>query len=118
MRNILLAVLFCLNAAPLLAAPFLVCDQYPFETETGLNVASFTISGLPGAAVTVPATIDPTSKGAYLHYDLASVTLVNGTVYTITAFATNTYGLSGPSATVVFTRGVPAAPGNLRISPN
>ena len=100
------------------AAPFLVCDEYPFMTESGLNVASFTVGGLPGSPITVPATINPTSQGQFLHYDLANVTLVNGQTYTITAFATNIYGASGAPGTVVFTRGVPAAPGNLRISPN
>jgi hypothetical protein len=100
-----------------IATPFLVCDEYPFQSESGLNIASFTIGGLPGSPITVPATVDPTSNGQYLHYDLANVTLVNGEAYTVTAFATNTYGTSGPPATVIFTRGVPAAPGNLRISP-
>jgi hypothetical protein len=101
-----------------MAAPFLVCDEYPFMTEGGLNIASFTVGGLPGGGVTVPATVNPTSQGQYLHYDLANVALTNGQSYSITAFATNVYGTSGPPSTVVFTRGVPAAPGNLRISPN
>ena len=98
------------------AAPFLVCDQYPFQSETGLNIASFTIGGLPGSPITVPATIDPQSNGQYLHYDLATVSLQNGQVYTITAFATNVYGIPGAAATVIFTRGVPAPPSNFRIS--
>jgi len=114
---IAIALLFgCVQAS--LGAPFLVCDEYPFMTESGLNVASFVIDGLPGSPITVPATINPTSQGQFLHYDLANVTLVNGQTYTITAFATNIYGASGAPGTVVFTRGVPAAPGNLRISPN
>jgi hypothetical protein len=116
MKLIFLIVLFLSRAA--MAAPFLVCDEYPFMTESGLNVTSFTVGGLPGGTITVPATINPTSQGQYLHYDLANVTLVNGQSYTITAFATNIYGSSGPPATVIFTRGVPAAPANLRISPS
>jgi hypothetical protein len=107
-----------LSIVHLAAAPFLVCDEYPFMTESGLNVASFTVGGLPGGAVTLPAVVNPTSQGQFLHYDLANVTLQNGQSYTITAFATNVYGLSGPPASLVFTRGAPAAPGNLRISPN
>ena len=100
------------------ATPFLVCDEFPFQTETGLNVASFTVGGLPGSPITVPATVNPTSKGQYLHFDLGTIVLITGNSYTITAFATNTYGASGPPATLVFTRGVPSAPANLRISPN
>jgi|SRR6516162_881407 hypothetical protein len=99
------------------AAPFLVCDQYPFQTESGLNVASFVIGGLPGSPIAVPATVDPTSNGQYLHYDLANINLSNGTSYTITAFAVNVYGSSGPASTVVFTKGVPASPSHLTISP-
>ena len=112
-----LAFMFLL-ATSVLGSPFLVSDQYPFETESGLNIASFTIGGLPGSPITVPATVDATSKGQYLHYDLANVVLVTGNSYTITAFATNVYGSAGPPSTVVFTRGVPSAPANLRISPN
>jgi len=110
----------CLLASVLSAhaAPFLVCDEYPFMTEGGLNVAAFVVGGLPGGSVTVPATVNPTSQGQYLHYDLAPVALVNAQSYTITVFAVNVYGSSGPASTVVFTKGSPAAPGNLRISPN
>jgi hypothetical protein len=115
MRTILLLLAL---VARIQAAPFLVSDEYPFMSEGGLNVAAFTVGGLPGGAVTVPATVNPSSQGQYLHYDLAQVVLVSGQSYSITAFATNVYGLSGPPATVVFTRGVPAAPANLRISPN
>ena len=113
---LILSLLLC--ARIVVASPFLVCDEYPFMTEGGLNVASFTIGGLPGGSVTTPATVNPTSQGQYLHYDLANVAFVNGYSYSISVNATNVYGSSGPPATVVFTRGVPAAPGNLRISPN
>ena len=115
MRTLLCLLLLCGFAH---ATPFLVCDEYPFQTETGLNIATFTLGGLPGSPITVPATINPTSQGQYLHYDLGGLTLTTGTVYTITAFATNTYGAAGAPSTVIFTRGVPAAPANLRISPN
>jgi len=118
--KILFLCTFLLAASVLTAkaAPFLVCDEYPFNKETGLNVASFTIGGLPGGSITVPATVDATSEGQYLHYDLGNLTFVTGTSYTVTAYATNVYGLAGPPASLVFTRGVPAAPGNLRIAPN
>jgi hypothetical protein len=112
---LLLAVMATISAQ---AAPFLACDEYPFLAEAGLNVASFTVGGLPGSPITVPATVNPTSQGQYLHYDLANVILQNGQSYTITAFATNAYGNSGAPSTVVFTKGVPAAPGHLAISPN
>jgi len=111
-------LLFLVALAPANAAPFLVSDEYPFNTETGLNVASFTVGGLPGGSVTLPATVNQTSQGQYLHYDLGNLSFTTGQSYTITAYATNLYGLSGPPASLVFTRGVPAAPGNLRISPN
>jgi hypothetical protein len=117
--KILCGFLFALSVvAAAKAAPFLVCDEYPFNTETGLNVSTFTVGGLPGGSVSVPATINQTSQGQYLHYDLGNLAFTTGTSYTITAFATNLYGLSGPPASLVFTRGVPAAPGNLRISSN
>ena len=92
----LLVLLALLSSAH--AAPFLVCDEYPTNTEAGLNIATFTIGGLPGSPITIPATINTTTQGQYVHY------------------ATNVYGASGAAATVVFTRGVPSAPGNLRIS--
>lgn len=116
MKTLLLILLALANVA--WGSPFLVCDEFPFQTEGGLNIATFTIGGLPGSPITVPATVNPTSQGQYLHYDLANVILVSGNSYTITAFATNVYGTSGPPATVVFTKGVPAAPSGLKISPN
>jgi len=115
MRTLLLLLILTQCA---IAAPFIVCDEYPFQSESGLNIAVFVVGGLPNSPVTVPATINPTSQGQFLHYDLAQVALVKGQAYSITAFATNIYGNAGPPATVVFTVGVPAAPGNLRISPN
>jgi len=117
MKYLLLALLLAAMIS-VKAAPFLVCDEYPFQTEIGLNVASFTIGGLPGSPIIVPATIDSTSQGQFLHYDLANVVLQNGQSYTITAYATNTYGSAGAPSTVVFTKGVPAAPQHLSISPN
>jgi hypothetical protein len=110
--------LLLLLAQCAVAAPFLTCDEYPLMSESGLNIASFVIGGLPGSPITVPATIDAQSSGQFLHYDLSNVTLVNGQSYSITAYAINVYGSAGAASTIIFTRGVPAAPGNLRISPN
>ena len=99
------------------AAPFLVCDPYPVQTEAGLSIAAFNISGLSAQSFNVAAQIN-TDGTQQLHYDLALSPLVNGQQYTISVFAINAYGLGGAAAQLVFTRGIPSTPSNLRIAPN
>ena len=97
------------------ASPFLVCDPYAPQTEVGLKVVSFTISGLSASPITIVALV--ASDGSQsLRYDLGLAGLVKGTRYTASVIATNGYGLSSPPSTVSFTLGVPAPPPNLRIS--
>jgi hypothetical protein len=95
------------------AAPFLVCDPYAVQAETGLNVVSFIVTGLSANPLTVQATIN-TDGSQYLHYDLGSLPKQQ---YTVTASAVNGYGgVSSPTAPFVFTLGVPITPSNLRLS--
>ena len=111
-----IALLFLLVLCALArGAPYLVCDPYPANTEGGLNVGVFVINGLSANAITSNAVI--ASDGSQsLHYDLGQTALTNGTQYTISVYAVNDYGIAGNPATLVFTKGVPAPPGNLRIS--
>ena len=112
----LFVFLLVLIVRNLSAAPFLVCDPYAANTEAGLNVATFIINGLGTTAISSPAVIN--SDGSQvLHYDLGTALLVNGTKYTISVNAVNGYGGVSDPATLIFTKGVPAPPSNLRISP-
>jgi len=108
--------LFLLWGNRTLASPFLVCDPYVANAEVGLNVVQFNISGLSANVINTAATINGDGTQS-LHYDLALTPLANGK-YTISVTATNGYGLTGDPATLVFTRGVPGPPSNLRISQN
>lgn len=110
-----LAVLLLL-AARAFAAPFLICDPYAVNTEAGLNVGTFIINGLTMNAITSPALINSDGTQS-LHYDLGTAPLTNGTKYTISVQAVNGYGGVSDPSSLVFTKGVPAPPGNLRISP-
>jgi hypothetical protein len=103
-----------LLASRLCAAPFLVCDTNPLNGDSSLNVATYLITGLGTTPISVQATTD-NAGGQFLHYDLA--TLPNGH-YTVTAAALNAFGISSPeSAPLTFTKGAPATPLNLRLSP-
>src|SRR5262245_18891921 len=113
MRTFLLILLGVISAS---AAPFLTCDPYPIQTEAGLNVGQFVISGLAATNLTVPATINPDGT-QFLHYDLALSVLTNGTKYSISVVAVNGYGGISDPSTLLFTKGVPAPPSSLRISP-
>jgi hypothetical protein len=96
------------------AAPFLVCDTNPLNADSSLNVATYVITGLGTNPIAVQAMTD-SAGGQFLHYDLA--TLPNGH-YTVTAAAVNSLGISSPdSAPLTFTKGAPATPLNLRLSP-
>ena len=106
----------CLLAVSAKAAPFLVCDPYAVNTEAGLNVTQFVINGLATTGITVPATVAADGT-QYLHYDLALAVLTNGTKYTLSVNAVNGYGGVSDPSTLIFTKGVPAPPSNLRISP-
>jgi hypothetical protein len=110
-------LLLLLSVGRLVAAPFLVCDPYPVQTQSTLNIAAFNVTGLTPQPFNVNATIagDGTQS---LHYDLSQVTLTNGQTYTVQVFAVNNLGIAGPSSSLTFQLGVPAAPSNLRISPN
>jgi hypothetical protein len=110
----LLCLGLLLVASKLCAAPFLVCDTNPLNTDSSLNVATYVITGLGTNPISVNASTDA-SGGQFLHYDLA--TLPNGK-YTVTAAAVNSLGIaSAQSAPLVFTKGAPATPQNLRLSP-
>jgi hypothetical protein len=112
MKAILLILLAL--ASKLFAAPYLTCDINPLNTDNSLNVVSYVITGLGANPITVQATTDA-NGGQYLHYDLA--TLPNGQ-YSVTAAALNYLGLSSPqTAPLTFTKGAPATPLNLRLSP-
>jgi hypothetical protein len=112
MKYLLLTILLAGFVHALMAAPFLACDPYPVQAESGLNVTSFILTGL-GNPVTVTATIN-TDGSQFLHYDLGA--LPRGQ-YTVTASAVNGYGgVSSPTLPFTFTLGVPVAPNNLRLS--
>jgi hypothetical protein len=96
------------------AAPFLVCDPYAVQTDPNLIPVSFNLTGVAAQPVSVPVTTNADGT-KQLHYDLAN--LGNGT-YTVTAAAVNVFGGTSPAGTpFTFTKGVPATPTNLRISP-
>ena len=109
-----LACLLLLSAQAF-GAPFLVSDPYVQASDPNMNPVQFVIHGLTATDVTVQAT--QLSNGTLvLQYDLA--TLPNGQ-YAVTAAAINIFGgestFSAPP--FAFTKGVPAPPSNLRISP-
>jgi hypothetical protein len=88
-----------------LASPFLVCDPYALQSETGLNVVSFIITGLGVNPVTTPATINTGDGSQYLHYDLGGLPKQS---YTVTTVAVNGYGgVSNPTAPFRFHVGRP-----------
>jgi hypothetical protein len=96
------------------AAPFLVCDPYAVQSDPNLIPVSFDLNGIAAQPISVPVTTNADGT-KQLHYDLG--TLSNGT-FTVTAAAVNIFGGTSPaSAPFQFTKGVPAAPTNLRISP-
>lgn len=107
-----LALLFLSECA--FGAPFLVSDPYVPQSDPNLNPTQFILTGLTANPLTINAT---TLSGGniVLEYDLA--TLANGK-YTVTAASVNIFGgVSPESAPFSFTKGVPAPPANLRISP-
>ena len=110
--RVLIALL--LGTVTLEASPFLVCDPYPGSGDPNLIPTTFEVTGVAGTPVSSPAFTNPDGT-KILHYDLA--TLANGN-YTVTATAVNVFGGASPSsAPFTFTKGVPAQPGGLRISP-
>jgi hypothetical protein len=96
------------------ATPFLVCDAVTPASDPNLNPVSYVLSGLSTNPITT--TVTQNADGTLqLHYDLA--TLANG-LYTVSAVAVNASGNVSPSsAPLTFTKGSPASPANLRISP-
>jgi hypothetical protein len=114
MRTSLLLGLLLALSVSVRAAPFLVCDPYAVQTDTNLIPVSFNLTGIAAQPISVPVTTNADGTKA-LHYDLAN--LGNGT-YTVTAAAVNVFGGTSPAGTpFTFTKGVPATPTNLRISP-
>jgi hypothetical protein len=110
----LLCLGLLLVASRVCAAPFLTCDTNPLNADSTLNVATYVITGLGTSPISVNASTDA-SGGQFLHYDLA--TLPNGK-YTVMAAAVNAFGnSSAESAPLSFTKGAPATPLNLRLSP-
>ena len=113
MKKIFL-VLWVLLAQAAVAAPFLVCDPVPAQTQQNLNVVSYMITGLSSNPISTQAIINADGS-QQLHYDLGST--ANGS-YTVTAAAINGLGLEGPpSDPFTFTVGLPTKPTGLRISP-
>src|ERR1700740_1130115 len=101
-----LLTLLCL-AGHAVAAPFIVCDPVPAQTQQILNVVSYLITGLSSNPISTQAIINPDGS-QQLHYDLAAT--ANGS-YTVTAAALNGLGLEGPaSGPFTFTVGLPAKP--------
>lgn len=97
------------------AAPFLVSDPYVVASDPNLNPVQFVIHGIGTADITINATT-LSNGNLVLEYDLA--TLPNGQ-YSVDAAAVNVFGGESPfsSPPFAFTKGVPAPPSNLRISP-
>ena len=113
MKKIFL-VLWVLLAQAAMAAPFLVCDPVPAQTQQNLNVVSYVLTGLSSNPISTQAIINADGS-QQLHYDLGST--ANGS-YTVTAAAINGLGLEGPpSDPFTFTVGLPTKPTGLRISP-
>ena len=111
----ILLVILLLLALRVQATPFLVADAVTPASDPNLNPVSYVLTGLATNPISVPATQNADGT-LQLHYDLA--TLVNGS-YTVTATAVNIFGnTSAASAPFSFTKGAPAVPSNLRISPN
>jgi hypothetical protein len=109
-----LLIILLVSSTRALSSPFLVCDTNPLNADSTLNVATYVITGLGTSPISVKASTDA-SGGQFLHYDLA--TLPNGK-YTVMAAAVNAFGNSSPeSAPLTFTKGAPATPANLRLSP-
>ena len=105
---------FLYLAGHAVAAPFLVCDPVPAQTQQNLNVVSYVITGLSSNPISTQAIVNADGS-QQLHYDLAAT--ANGS-YTVTAAAINGLGLEGPpSDPFTFTVGLPAKPTGLRISP-
>jgi hypothetical protein len=117
LTRLVLALWFAGGLAPLAAsgAPFLVCDPYPAQTITTLNVTQFVITGLGASPITTSAQVN--SNGTQqLHYDLSALNL--GVTYTVTATAINGLGnMSSASPNFTFSLGSPATPTGLSISP-
>jgi hypothetical protein len=95
MKIIFAFLLWSIGAGVTLASPFLVCDPYAQQSESGLNVVSFVLTGLAANPVTTPATVNATDGSQYLHYDLSGLAKQS---YTVTASAVNGYGgVSNPT---------------------
>jgi len=107
--------IFLLGAASLVrGAPFLVSDPYVLNSDPNLNPTAFVIHGIGGTDITINATT-LSNGNLVLEYDLQ--TLPNGQ-YSVSAAAVNVFGGESPFSAppFAFTKGVPAPPGNLRIS--
>ena len=118
MKSLLLLLFLGLGLNAQAAGPFLVSDPYTLQSDPNLNPVNFVINFLINGTAASPVAITATtlSNGQIiLQYDLA--TLAAGH-YTVTADAVNVFGgVSADSAPFPFTKGVPAPPANLRISP-
>jgi hypothetical protein len=107
-------ILLLLLGTKLYGAPFLICDAYPANADSGLNVTTFVVTGLAADPINVQATINPDGT-QYLHYDVGN--LGNGN-YTVTAAAINGYLMeSAPSLPFTFSVGAPGSPQSLQLSP-
>lgn len=110
--------LLLLSVGTAFAAPFLTCNPYPANADSGQNIVSFVIT------FTSPTGLNPVTVQAqvgaggaqYLYYDLS--TLGNSS-YTVTAAAVNGYALESPqSSPFTFAKGIPSAPSGLTIVPS
>jgi hypothetical protein len=111
----LILLLLLLFASKALAAPYLVSDDYVPQSDPNLNPTQFVLHGIGATDITINATTRSTGN-IVLEYDLAN--LPNGQ-YSVTAAALNIFGGESTFSTppFAFTKGTPASPQNLRISP-
>jgi hypothetical protein len=112
-RVVALGVLvFCLAGISVAqaAGPYLVCDPYA----ASVAVTSFTVFW-DGATTGISAPVFTDATGTYIHLDLS--TLANG-AHTVKVRANNQWGQSADSLPFAFTKTIPTAPLNLRISAN
>jgi len=104
MRTLFLIIVICFMAATVQAS-FLVCD--PDLAFQGVKIQFDGGTWIEGTVLT-------NAQGTYLHHDLSGLT--NG-AHTVKAKSYNLWGESVETAPLPFTKAVPAAPLNVKITP-
>lgn len=107
MKKLLIAIMVILLPVLAYASPFIVCDPYPTTVE---QPDYFNVT-LDGGAV-VQSTPQAVTGGLRLHFDLSGIS--NGT-HNMTVAACNEWGCSS-TVPFGFTKAVPGAPANTRLS--